>query len=55
MQGTVILEAIIGTDGRVTEARVLRLIPLPDQAALDAVRQWVYTPTLLTASESRSS
>jgi protein TonB len=47
VQGTVILEAIIGVDGRVTEARVLRSIPLLDQAALDAVRQWVYTPTLL--------
>ena len=47
VQGLVILEAIVGVDGRVTEARVLRSIPLLDQAALDAVRQWVYTPTLL--------
>jgi periplasmic protein TonB len=47
VQGTVILEAIVGVDGRVKEARVLRSIPLLDQAALDAVRQWVYTPTLL--------
>jgi protein TonB len=31
----------------VTEARVLRSIPLLDQAALDAVGRWVYTPTLL--------
>ena len=47
VQGTVIIEAVIGVDGRVAEARVLRSIPLLDQAALDAVRQWVYTPTLL--------
>jgi len=47
VQGVVILEAVIGVDGRVREARVLRSIPLLDQAALDAVRQWVYTPTLL--------
>jgi protein TonB len=47
VQGLVILEAVIGVDGRVREARVLRSIPLLDQAALDAVRQWVYTPTLL--------
>jgi len=47
VQGVVILEAVIGVDGRVKEARVLRSIPLLDQAALDAVRQWVYTPTLL--------
>jgi protein TonB len=43
----VIIEAVIGTDGRVQEARVLRSIPLLDQAALDAVRQWEYSPTTL--------
>ena len=47
VQGVVILEALIGADGRVRDAQVLRSIPLLDQAALDAVRQWVYTPTLL--------
>ena len=30
-----------------TDVRGLRGIPLLDQAALDAVRQWVYSPTLL--------
>ena len=47
VQGVVILETIIGTDGRVADARVLRSIPLLDQAALDAVRQWEFTPTHL--------
>ena len=47
MQGVVIIEAIIGADGRVQEAKVLRSIPLLDAAALDAVKQWEYTPTLL--------
>ena len=47
VQGVVIIEAIIGPDGRVQEAKVLRSIPLLDAAALDAVRQWQYTPTLL--------
>jgi TonB family protein len=47
IQGVVILEVRIGTDGSVLEARVLRSIPMLDQAALDAVRQWRYTPTLL--------
>ena len=47
VQGVVIVEATIGPDGRVSDARVLRSIPLLDQAALDAVRQWVFTPTLL--------
>ena len=47
VQGVVIIEATIGPNGKVTDARVLRSIPLLDQAALDAVRQWEFTPTLL--------
>jgi protein TonB len=47
VQGVVIVEATIGSDGRVQEAKVLRSIPLLDAAALDAVKQWVYEPTLL--------
>jgi TonB family protein len=45
--GMVILEVTIGADGAVKDAKVLRSIPLLDQAALDAVRQWLYEPTLL--------
>ena len=47
VQGVVIIEATIGPDGRVTDTKVLRSIPLLDQAAVDAVKQWTYTPTLL--------
>lgn len=47
VQGVVIIEATIGTDGSVQEAMVLRSIPLLDDAALDAVRQWKYKPTLV--------
>ncbi len=47
VQGVVIIEATIGADGRVKEAKVLRGQPLLDQAALDAVKQWQFTPTLL--------
>ena len=47
VQGIVIIEATIGPNGKVQEARVLRSIPLLDNAALDAVKQWEYTPTLL--------
>ena len=47
VQGVVIIEATIGPDGKVTDAKVLRSVPLLDQAALDAVRQWEFTPTLL--------
>jgi protein TonB len=47
VEGIVIIEAIIGVDGRVQQARVLRSQPLLDEAALAAVRQWLFTPTLL--------
>jgi protein TonB len=46
-RGVVIIEALIGPDGRVREAKVLRSVPLLDAAALTAVRQWVYSPTLV--------
>jgi TonB family protein len=45
--GTVIIEATIGEDGKVADTKVLRSVPLLDQPALDAVRQWQYMPTLL--------
>jgi protein TonB len=47
IEGIVIIEAIIGTDGRVDNARVLRSSPFLDEVALEAVRAWEYTPTLL--------
>jgi protein TonB len=50
VEGVVILEAIIGADGKVDAARVLRSNPLLDQAAITAVRMWEYTPTLLNGT-----
>ena len=47
ISGQVKLEGIIGKDGRIQHLRVLSGHPLLTQAALDAVRQWVYKPTLL--------
>jgi len=46
-RGVVIIEATVGTNGKVTDTKVLQSVPLLDQAAIDAVRQWEYTPTLL--------
>jgi len=46
-QGAVVIEATIGTDGKVQDAKVLHSVAGLDQAALDAVRQWEYTPSLL--------
>ena len=47
VQGVVILEATIGSTGVVTDVSVLRSVPLLDDAAIAAVLQWQYTPTLL--------
>ena len=46
VEGTVILEAVLDTSGRVTQLRVIQSSPMLDQAALDAVKQWRYTPSL---------
>jgi protein TonB len=47
VEGVVILEAVIAEDGSVQDVRVLRSKPLLDDAAVEAVRQWRFTPTLL--------
>ena len=47
VEGDVLIQAVIGPDGRVREARILRSISLLDEAALEAVRAWEYSPTLL--------
>lgn len=47
LQGTVQLHAIISRDGRITSLEVVSGHPLFVQAALDAVRQWRYRPTML--------
>jgi TonB family protein len=41
------LDAVIGPDGKVRDVRVLRGHPLLVQAAVDAVRQWEFAPTLV--------
>jgi protein TonB len=47
IEGVVVLDAVIDPTGRVTDVQVTRSIQLLDQAAIDAVRQWRFTPTLL--------
>lgn len=46
VEGTVVLEAVLDPTGRVTQLRVIKSVPLLDQAALDAVAQWRYTPSV---------
>ncbi|MGA2261953.1 MAG: TonB family protein [Acidobacteriota bacterium] len=43
----VVLEVTVNEEGFVSNVRVIRGHPLLDQAATDAVKQWVYSPTLL--------
>lgn len=47
VQGVVILECTISPTGKVVDVRTLRGVPLLTEAAVEAVRQWEYTPTLL--------
>ena len=47
IEGVVVLEAVIDERGHVGRIRVLRSVALLDSAAIDAVKQWRYTPTLL--------
>ncbi len=45
--GTVIVQALVDKQGRVRDTRVTRSIPLLDEAAVAAVRQWVFKPALV--------
>jgi TonB family protein len=50
VSGIVIVEVVIDGAGGVRDAKVLRSQPMLDQAALDAVRKWRFTPTLLNGA-----
>jgi len=43
----VVLECVVDPRGRVADVQVMKGLPLLDDAAIEAVRQWVYTPTLI--------
>lgn len=53
VQGSVRLECVIGEDGRVSDIAVVQGHPLLDAAAIEAVRQWRYLPTLLNGVRVR--
>jgi protein TonB len=48
--GIVILEATVNERGEVVDVKVLRSIMLLDKAAIDAVKQWRYSPVLLNGT-----
>lgn len=47
IEGIVIIEATIGKDGRIVNAKVIKSVPALDSAALEAVGKWQYTPTMI--------
>ena len=47
IEGVVILEATTDIYGKVIDTKILRSVPELDQAAIDAVRQWVYEPMII--------
>src|SRR5262249_31126506 len=46
VDGTVSVQALVGKDGKVKDVRVVKSIPMLDDAAKVAVRQWVFKPAL---------
>lgn len=50
VQGVVIIEALVDSSGSIANARVLRSIPMLDDAALGAVSRWRFTPTQLNGA-----
>ena len=43
----VVIEATTDIYGRVQQVRVLKSMPMLDQAAIDAVKQWLYEPMVI--------
>jgi len=46
VDGTVNVQALVGKDGKVKDVRVVKSIPMLDESAKAAVRQWVFKPAL---------
>ena len=53
VEGIVILEAIVDREGRVEQLKVLRSRGVLDRPAMEAVRQWRYSPVLLNGVPER--
>jgi protein TonB len=46
MEGTVIVQALVGKDGKVKDTKVVKSVPVLDDAAVAAVKRWVFKPAL---------
>ena len=44
VEGTVVVQALVGTDGHVRDTRIVRSIPMLNGAAVEAVKQWRFKP-----------
>jgi TonB family protein len=52
--GTVVLDATIDGLGRVVDPIIRQSVPMLDQAAVDAVRQWRFEPRPVSQSQKQS-
>ena len=46
-EGQVVVQALVGKDGKVKDTRVVKSVPVLDEAAVNAVKQWVFKPALM--------
>jgi TonB family protein len=46
VDGVVLVQALVGKDGHVKDVRVVKHIPMLDESAITAVKQWVFKPAL---------
>lgn len=46
IEGTVMIQALVGKDGKVRDTKVVKSIPVLDDAAVRAVKEWVFKPAL---------
>jgi protein TonB len=46
VDGTVLIQALVGKDGKVRDTKIVKSIPMLDAAAVNAVKQWVFKPAL---------
>jgi protein TonB len=55
VMGIIILEVGLSEDGRPIDIKVLYGLPLLDEAAIEAVKQWRYQPTVIDGNAARVS
>ena len=46
VQGTVMVQALVDRKGLVRDTRVVLSVPMLDDAAVEAVKQWIFRPAL---------